>query len=754
MRLHLRLLAFVACSTWAYVSAAQPGERPKIGLALSGGGAKGLAHIGVLEVMEEVGLPPDYITGTSMGSLVGALYSIGYSTKDIREVVAEVDWDVVLANKISFERVTMEEKPYYGRYIAELPYENKKFNLPRGVIEGQELSMLFSRLTRSVHGVEDFHSFQIPFECVAADVTTGEIVVLDKGSLPDAMRASMSIPSIFTPVEIDDYYLVDGGLLRNFPVQNVIDMGADIVIGVYVSDDLSAKEDLNSLVDVLTQSAFIMSVFDSREQKELTNIYIEPNLKGYGTASFADADSIIQRGVVAGVSFRNQLQLLADSLNQWGTAKFPVKPEPEDKYLISTLDVSGNTVITDRIIAKKLRLPSSDSISLDAIEDRIRLSHGSGYLEKLNYRLIPGDNGHTLELKVKDGPKGKLKMAAHYDSENKAGININLTARNMLMKYSRALVELDLAENPRADFNYLKYVGKKLSGAFTIGGLLSGNDFPFYDADRKSALFNNGFQHYYVQFQSTTSNRYTLGVRGFYQHNLFRPEVVDETLNGINKLVNTSIGLQAFYKVNTMNTRFFPTKGIMLDLTYIHDFSGNNKLDITDISTGEQTVTENEADPFSSGLIDFSYNIPVNSRVSVLTRNVIWVSNLPSNSLNFGDYYFVGGFHPRLMNTTGYHGADLYEFPMNNVFVSKLGIQWELIRHLYLIGNINYADAKYPMIWVDKNLDTMQLGDRTARLGYSATFAYNSPLGPLQLSVGKDIHKDAYLVNLLLGFYF
>ncbi len=204
-------------------------QRPKLGLALSGGGAKGIAHIGVLKVLEEAGLVPDYIAGTSMGSLVGALYAIGYTTEEMTGIITNMDWNVILANKVSFDKVTFEEKKYYGRYIAEFPYKKGKINLPKGVIEGQELSMLLSRLTRAVHGINDFHDFPIPFECIGADITTGESIVLDHGSLPQAMRASMAIPSIFTPVEIGDHYLVDGGLLRNFPVQNVIDMGADIV---------------------------------------------------------------------------------------------------------------------------------------------------------------------------------------------------------------------------------------------------------------------------------------------------------------------------------------------------------------------------------------------------------------------------------------------------------------------------------------------------------------------------------------------
>ena len=221
-----------------------------------------MAHIGIIRAMEKAGLTPDYITGTSMGSIVGALYAIGYSSDDIESIVTNVDWDVLLSNKIPLNQITFEEKSYYGRYIAELPVNGIKVGLPKGLIEGQKLSEQLSRLTRSVHDIEDFNNLPIPFACVAADIATGEPIVLNKGSLAEAIRASMAIPTVFTPVEIDGHLLVDGGLVRNFPVEEIIDMGADIVIGVFVSSDLSSKEELDDLVSLLTQSAFVTSAFD------------------------------------------------------------------------------------------------------------------------------------------------------------------------------------------------------------------------------------------------------------------------------------------------------------------------------------------------------------------------------------------------------------------------------------------------------------------------------------------------------------
>ena len=197
-------------------------QRPKIGLVLSGGGAKGVAHIGVLKAMEEAGLTPDYITGTSMGSIVGGLYSIGYTADELEQIVKDADWGQLLSNKIPLNKVTQEEKFYYGRYLLEFYIQNNKLQYPKGIIEGEALMQLFSNLTRPVHGIEDFKDFPIPFACVGANIVTGEPVVLNKGSLAMSMRASMAIPTIFTPVKIGDTLMVDGGLLRNMPDGQVV----------------------------------------------------------------------------------------------------------------------------------------------------------------------------------------------------------------------------------------------------------------------------------------------------------------------------------------------------------------------------------------------------------------------------------------------------------------------------------------------------------------------------------------------------
>jgi NTE family protein len=193
--------AYAQDSLVVYTKRNFKGDRPKIGLVLSGGGAKGIAHVGFLQVMEEAGIHPDYITGTSMGSIVGALYAIGFSVDSIKHMIEAQNWTEILSNQIDFRRVNMEEKPDYGEYFAELPVHGWKPGLPSGAIKGQQLELLFEKLTISVAEDTSFDEFYIPYRAVATDLLTGKPYVFSSGPLALAMRSSMSIPTIMQPIK-------------------------------------------------------------------------------------------------------------------------------------------------------------------------------------------------------------------------------------------------------------------------------------------------------------------------------------------------------------------------------------------------------------------------------------------------------------------------------------------------------------------------------------------------------------------------
>lgn len=306
--------------------------RKKVAVVLSGGGAKGAAHIGVLKVIEEAGVPIDYIVGTSMGAIVGGLYSIGYNADQLDTLVNKQDWAFLLSDKLTPDEQTFLQKEQAGLYQLSFPFNvGKGKKLPGGgLINGQNLDSLFMKLTVGYDKPTDFDKFPIPFACVATNVVDGEAVVFHKGLLDRAMRASMAIPAVFTPVRIDSMVLVDGGMVNNFPVNIAYDMGADVVIGVDLQSSLRDAAELTNAMDILNQIIGIMGNKLYEENKKRTTVYIHPDVKGFSTASFTKnaIDTLIVNGEKAARAKWDELLRLKDTI---GVGE-DYRPEPHGPF--------------------------------------------------------------------------------------------------------------------------------------------------------------------------------------------------------------------------------------------------------------------------------------------------------------------------------------------------------------------------------------------------------------------------------------
>jgi len=299
-------LAFAAlCLIAAFTATAAEASRPRIGLVLAGGGAKGSAHIGVLKVLEELRVPIDAIAGTSMGALVGGGYASGLSAADMEHAVTSVDWNQLFDDDPPRAEWPMRRKeeslrPTFGFSIGR---RDGEFRLPKGAISGQEVLLYLSDLTRGAEGVEHFDQLPIPFRAVATDLETGEMVVFDHGPLPFAMRASMAVPGAFAPLETQDRIYVDGGLVRNFPVDIVRAMGVDIVIGVKLESDPPTREQISTVLGTTGQMFYIL--LSQNEQRSVAEIdprrdvLVTPQLGDIGAGDFDRGKEAIATGVEA-----------------------------------------------------------------------------------------------------------------------------------------------------------------------------------------------------------------------------------------------------------------------------------------------------------------------------------------------------------------------------------------------------------------------------------------------------------------------
>ena len=288
-------------------------QRKKVGVVLSGGGAKGMAHIKALKVIEEAGIPIDYIAGTSMGAIVGGLYAIGYTTEQLDSMVRKQDWTFLLSDRIKRSAMSLTDRERSEKYTVSIPFtKTPKDAATGGLMKGQNLANLFSDLTVGYHDSIDFNKLPIPFACVAANVVNGEQIVFHDGILSTAMRASMAIPGVFTPVRQDSMVLVDGGIVNNYPADVVKAMGADIIIGVDVQNALKKADKLNSVPDILGQIVDITCQSNHEKNVDLTDTYIRVNVEGYSSASFTPAaiDTLMRRGEEAAKEQWNSLLAL------------------------------------------------------------------------------------------------------------------------------------------------------------------------------------------------------------------------------------------------------------------------------------------------------------------------------------------------------------------------------------------------------------------------------------------------------------
>jgi len=408
----LGAIVLVGLGLWSGAAAQDAPARPKIGLVLSGGGALGLAHVGVLRVLEQMRIPVDYIAGTSMGSIVGAAYASGMTPDEMERRLRETDWERVFRDlpPRTEQSVLRKELDAAGLWNLEFGVSRGLPFLPKGAIAGQQLLATLRSFVQEAPG-GDFDQLPIPFRAVATDIESGEAVILAKGDLARAMRASMSVPGIIAPEEIDGRILLDGGLVRNLPVDIVRAMGAEVVIAVNLGSPLLKRDGLGSVLGVSVQMIHILTQQNVRRSlSEITtrDVLIEPDLAGFSAVSFNQAKEIIPRGEAAAVSQRaalRQFALPAEAyesfrLAQTGRLRMPA---PADRIVVDTSRLKNvdPAVVEAAIKTRDGSIPAEDE--LDANVARL---YGRGDLERIDYHFVDRDGVRTLMVETSEQPRG------------------------------------------------------------------------------------------------------------------------------------------------------------------------------------------------------------------------------------------------------------------------------------------------------------------------------------------------------------
>ncbi|MCP4399273.1 MAG: BamA/TamA family outer membrane protein [bacterium] len=399
---------------------------PKIGLALSGGGARGFAHIGALKVLRDIGMPIDYVAGTSMGSIVGGLYAAGYSVEELEEVITIVDWDGVFSDTPPRKMWSFLKKRQSSKYLFGLGFTGKGFSIPTGITKGQKISTLFSFLTIPASGIENFDDFPIPFRAIAADIVTGEEVVLSSGSLSEAMRASMSVPGVFTPVEMGEHLLVDGGIIKNLPVDVLKEMGADIVIAIDVSSGLVGREHLGNPVAILNQMVGLQMLKSTEAQRRLADVVIVTNLEDYSSADFGKGREISELGKQSTIEKADELNVLLDKIRETRpmgrNVPNSILQQFKNLYVEDVVIRGGENAYKETSVQKYFELQEKTPLDPELIQQAVTTLFSSGNYESVKFSLTKGaeKDGRILNLNVEEKTENPhlLRFGMYYESRN------------------------------------------------------------------------------------------------------------------------------------------------------------------------------------------------------------------------------------------------------------------------------------------------------------------------------------------------
>lgn len=443
---------------------------PQVGLALSGGSAKGLAHIGVLRALERAGVHVDVVTGTSMGSVVGGLYATGMSPDSIESIIAAVDWSSLLGDRTERGRRFLHQRRVDERAILTLPVEGGGVEVPAGAVAGSNITRLAEVATWRVATVRSFVDLPRRFAAVATDIETGEAVTMTSGVLSEAMRASVGIPGALEPFELDGRLLVDGAVVRNLPAADARALGADILICSDVSDVLAGREALASLVDVLDQVLTLSMRPSTVAQRELCDILIRPDIEGISRLAFDRFEEWIARG--DGAAERHADELL-DVASRRGEATLPLPPDfLGDSVRVSAIGVNGSaSPRAERLVRDELGIAPGDHITPGELAYRLGDLDATGLFGLVRYRLDRSGDAVALTVHVQERPKDRFGVGLRYDDEQRAALLFTTTLHNLLRYGSVTRLDLRVGEETRAAISYLMHRGVtgRLEGGTSLG---------------------------------------------------------------------------------------------------------------------------------------------------------------------------------------------------------------------------------------------------------------------------------------------
>jgi len=711
-------LAFSPNSAFAQEESARHKARPKIGLVLGGGGAKGLAHIGVIKVLEENRIPVDVISGTSMGAVVGSLYASGFTTDELQDVAYNLDWADVFDDNTSRSNSRFRRKADQFGFLTDykITFRDGKIVLPQGIIQGQNLFLELSRLLSRTRSIGRFEELPIPFRLVATDLGTGEPVVITDGDLATAVFASMAIPGFLPPVEREGKYLIDGGIANNVPVNLARQLGADTVIVVNVGTEPKPPEDITNFIEVMRQTQILLSIDNTKFQLSTMrsgDILIEPDIADISIAGFERAGETVKLGEAAARALLPKLMAYQLDEEDWAAHLRARTAEPGEVHMIDRVDIVQNSKLSDEIIRTGISIKPGETLDPERLNRDIDRIYEDGIFSRITYKVIDDGPQKVLQISAnaREASDGYFKFGVALDSnlENKSDFKLGVSyTKPQLNKWGGEWrTEINIGDTVEGTTEYYQPIGAKQRVFIEPSLFLQRDKDGFFDEQerRRGDIKTLGFG-------GSLQGGYLLGrwgeVRVGATKGRVRIDLTDESL-GVDPFNIDDSSLLARFTVDTMDSLSFPTRGTLVIAEYqLHDdFLGGD--------TQYNQTSLNAFKPFTSGRHTFG----VGTRLSGSTgrdASLIGTSDL-------GGFLALSGFSEDEL-------SGQYAAMALGTYYYRLNQQAALFdAPIYIGTSLEYGN-------VYQSFDS--IGFNNGILASSVFAGVKSPLGPIFIGAGYN----------------
>ena len=747
--------------------------RPTVALVLSGGGAKGTAHVPVIRYIEELGIPVDLVVGTSMGGLVGGLYSLGYSVEEMDSIVRNMDWAWALSDKLSREYITYTDMKYKEKYLLSIPfyYERDYFrmkmadenrfdevknheilhigadnedgqeflkhnllgSLPSGYIYGQNVNNLISSLTIGYQDSIDFQTLPVPYVCVATDMVTGKAKIWHSGRINEAMRSTMSIPGVFAPVKTQGMVLVDGGVRDNYPTSLAREMGADIIIGVDLAQSKRSYMDINNIADIATQTIDMLGRETYEKNVLVPDVTIKPYLPEFGSLSFSTqaVDTIMARGWQAAQAQDSLLRIIAERTREdyVDIRKPKALGFHSDSLFIAEVDITGVLPKEKEILKNRLHLKFGQKISREDLDHIVAQIYGTQAYDYVTYELLGEKEPFKLVLNCKKGPIHQLGIGVRADTEEIVSVLLNLGLNAHLLQGHKLDLVGKISANPYVQLHWaydtpqIPTVNASASLRWTDMNLLNFRDntlnFNFLNAKQELYLSNIkwmktdirvGFRNDFFHVRDLKSSQ----ILGDYDLTLVRNDFMSLFVDG---------------RTDTFDDGYFPTKGVTAGASYSWTFAG-----LPNRINGFHTVQADAKAVLPVGGI-FAFIPSFNMRF-------LFGEDVPVPYFNAVGGSLAGRYVDQQIPFVGINNLSAMK---NILTIFRTDYRFRIMKNHYVTGIFNYARDCHHFRYY---------ADGLGYFGAALEYAYDTIFGPFKANIHWSNLTNHFGVYLSAGYNF